>query len=220
MKKYNSESRKNHPFKLFAENNPNFLVIGSFPTTDNLMSFDFYYPNASNKFWETMSQVFPYSATKLNLKVSVKDKVEVREKNKKDREDFCRENKIAITDMIASCIRMNDNSEDSQLLVHRYTDIIEVLRNNKSITRIILTAKSLGSSVNHHFYQFLTMREIDFEFDERRNIPKGMIDVDGRKISIASIASTSNRNSHVTDEELVEFYEQAFTKDKLFEDAT
>jgi len=210
MRKYNSENRKNHPFKLFAENNPNFLVIGSFPTTDKQISFDFYYPNATNKFWETMNEVFPHSTTKLNLKVSVKDKGEVREKNKKDREDFCRENKIAITDMIDSCIRMNDNSKDSQLLVHRYTDIIQILKDNKSITRIILTAKSLGSSAHHHFYQFLTMKEIEFKFDESGNIPKGVIDVDGRKISILSITSTSNRNSHVTSEKLVEFYKQAF----------
>ncbi len=104
MRKYNTDSRKNHPFKLFAENNPNFLVIGSFPTTDNRISFDFYYPNATNKFWKTMSQVFPNSKTKINLKVSVKDKEEVRAKNKNEREDFCRENKIAITDMIDSCI--------------------------------------------------------------------------------------------------------------------
>lgn len=210
MRKYNVNSRKIHPFKLFLDNHPNFLVIGSFPTTDNRISFDFYYPNATNKFWKTLSQVFSNSKTKINLKVSVKDIEEVREKNKKDREDFCRENKIAITDMIASCIRMHDNSKDSQLLVHRYTNIIKLLKDNKSISRIILTAKSLGSSANHHFYQYLTMEEIEFEFDESGDIPKGLIYVDGRKISVVSIGSTSNRNSHVTDKELVELYKRAF----------
>ncbi|MDP1727386.1 MAG: hypothetical protein Q8M15_11435 [Bacteroidota bacterium] len=212
MSRYNSASRKEHPFKLFAENNPQFLVIGSFPTTDNRISFDFYYPNGTNKFWKTLSQVFSDSKTKLNTKVSVKDKGTIREQNKKDRENFCRENKIAITDMITSCIRMHGNSKDSQLLVHRYTSIINILKEYKSIKRIILTAKSLGSSANHHFYQYLTMNEIDFEFEDNGAIPKGMIEVEGRKISIFSIGSTSFLNSHTTDKQLIDLYEEAFNR--------
>lgn len=212
MKKYNSKSRIIHPFKLFAENNPKFLIIGSFPTTDNRISFDFFYPNATNKFWKTLVEVFPKNKTKLNLNVSVRDKEEVKLKNKKDREEFCRENKIAITDIIASCIRMKDNSKDSQLLVHRYTDIIEILKNHKNITKTILTAKSLGSSANHHFYQYLTMNEIEFEFDDSGDIPMGLIEIDGRKITIMSIASTSYRNSHSSNEELIELYKRAFKR--------
>lgn len=151
-----------------------------------------------------MTNVFPNSKTK--LKVSVKDNETIRQQNKKDRENFCRENKLAITDIINSCIRVHDNSKDSQLLVHRYTDILKILKDNKSINKIVLTAKSLGSSANHHFYQYLTMNEIDFEFDGDGDIPKGKINVFGRDIFVFSIASTSYRNSHITEKELIDLY--------------
>ncbi len=208
--KYNPKSVIAHPFKLFADYNSNFLIIGSFPTTTNRISFDFYYPNSNNKFWKILYKVFPKSKTKLNLEVSVKDNPLVKAKNKKDRELFCKENKIAITDIIASCIRMNNNSKDSQLLVHQYTDIIEILKKHKSIKRIIITAKSLGSSANHHFYQYLTMKEIEFNIDSSGEFPEGLIEVDGRKISVVSLDSTSNRNTHVNSNELIRFYKKAF----------
>jgi len=68
MKAYNSKSRAPHPFKLvFAESNPKYFVIGSFPTTDKKMSFNFFCPNANNKFWKVMSEVFSNSKIKLNL---------------------------------------------------------------------------------------------------------------------------------------------------------
>ena len=112
MKSYTAKDITKHPFELiFAEDNPKFLVIGSFPTTDLKMSFKFFYPNANNKFWKVLSEVFAESKTKLTLKVSVNDTTETKEQNKTDRQNFCRENKIAMTDMLASCIRLNGKTD-------------------------------------------------------------------------------------------------------------
>ena len=212
MKEYNSQNIIEHPFKLFIEKDSEFLVIGTFPTTKNRISFDFYYPSASNKFWKTLSSVFNESKSKFNLIVSTKDNDNTKLKNKLERQNFCRENKIAIVDIIASCIRMNNNSKDNQLLVHRYSPILEILHSYPSIRKIILTAKSLGSSANHHFYQYLTMNEKDFAFEDNPIIPKGLIELDGRKIEILSLGSTSNRNLHINDDKLLELYKTAFER--------
>ncbi len=213
MKQYNSKSRKQHPFDLvFAEGNPKYLVIGSFPTTENKMSFTFFYPNSNNKFWKVLSQVFPNSKTKLNLEVSIKDKTETKEQNAVDRKNFCKENEIAMTDMIESCIRLNDNSKDEQLLVHRYNSIIDILKKYESIERIVITAKSLGASANHHFYQYLTMNEVGYTIDVSNEICKGCIEVGGREITIYSVDSTSSLNSHVDENDLIQLYKKAFSQ--------
>jgi len=118
MKHYNNKNRTPHPFKLvFAEGDPKYLVIGSFPTTVKKMSFNFFYPNANNKFWKVMSEVFTNSKIKLNLQVSLKDNEDIKIQNEENRKQFCRENKIATTDMLASCFRLDDNSKVEQLLV-------------------------------------------------------------------------------------------------------
>ena len=213
MKSYTTKDITKHPFELiFAENNPKFLVIGSFPTTDLMMSFKFFYTNANNKFWKVLSEVFTESKTKLTLKVSVNDTTETKEQNKTDRQNFCRENKIAMTDMLASCIRLNGNSKDEQLLVHSYNNVLDILKQNKSIDRIILTAKSSGASAHHHFYQYLSMNGIEFDFDSNGGISKGKIKIDDRIIKIFSMDSTSSRNSHVTDDGLIKLYKEAFNQ--------
>lgn len=214
MRTYNSNSIIPHPFELvFAENNPKFLVIGSFPTIDKKMSFNFFCPNANNKFWEVMSKIFSNSIVKLNLKVSVKDDAELKIQNEENRKQFCRENNIAMTDMLASCIRLDGNSKDEQLLVHRYNPIIEILKKHKTISTIIITAKNMGTSANHHFYQYLAMNEIDFSIDTKDDICIGEIEVERRKVNIFSLNSTSSRSSKAKLEKLIESYKKAFKQD-------
>ena len=212
MKKYSLENISYHPFNLiFTGENPIYLVVGTFPTTNKRMSFNFFYPNSNNNFWKVMDKVFPYSKAKMNLVVSAKDDENTKEKNKVDRMNFCNENKIAITDIIESCLRLDDNSKDEQLLVHRYNPIVNILKEHPTIERVILTAKSSGSSVHHHLYQYLTMYNIDFNF-EKGEIPKGELSIDGRTISILSMPSTSQRNSHFKESDLVKLYRYAFNQ--------
>jgi G:T/U-mismatch repair DNA glycosylase len=212
MKKYSLENISYHPFELvFTGENPIYLVVGTFPTTNKRMSFNFFYPNSNNNFWKVMDRVFPKSKTKMNLDVSAKDDEKTKEKNKVDRMNFCKENRIAITDIIESCLRLDDNSKDEQLLVHHYNPIINILKRHPSIERVILTAKSSGASVHHHFYQYLTMNNFEFFF-EKGEIPKGEISIDGRTINILSMPSTSSRNSHFKESDLVELYRYAFNQ--------
>ena len=215
MKLYTKDDRKPHAFDLFfTGDNPKYLVVGSFPTTEKKMSFNFFYPNPTNKFWKVLSKVFPNSETKLNLEVRTKNDEEVKQKNKLDRQNFCRENKIAMTDILKSCIRMDGNSKDEQLLVHCYNPILEILETHKTIDRVILTAKSSGASAHHHFYQYLAMKEKDFWFELGEKTSKGKIEVEGRTINIFSMYSTSSRNSHATEDELVVLYKEAFNQTK------
>ncbi|MFA7380940.1 MAG: hypothetical protein WC150_10775 [Bacteroidia bacterium] len=207
MKRYTKENIQEHPFDLFfAEDNPKYLVIGSFPTINRYTSYNFFYPNSINRFWTVVSNIFVNSKTRLNLNVSKNDNPIIKKKNEIERKNFCRENKIAMTDMFASCIRMDDNSKDKQLLLHRYNPIIDILKKHSSIERIILTAKSAGSSAHHHFYQYLVMNEIEFEYGSG----KGKIFVDSRTVYIFSVDSTSSLNRHVNENDLIELYREAF----------
>jgi len=70
MRKYDSSSRIQHRFKSFILGKPKFLILGSFPTTDNRISFEFYYSSASNRFWKTLNRIFPDSKNKIEVKVS------------------------------------------------------------------------------------------------------------------------------------------------------
>lgn len=212
MKKYSLENISYHPFDLvFAGETPIYLVVGTFPTTNKRMAFNFFYPNSNNNFWRVMDKVFPNSKVKMNLVVSAKDDEIMKEKNKVDRINFCKENKIAITDIIESCLRLDDNSKDEQLLVHRYNPIVNILKEHPTIEKVILTAKSSGSSAHHHLYQYLTMKNFDFYF-EKGEIPKGELSIDGRTISILSMPSTSSRNSHFKESDLVKLYRYAFNQ--------
>ncbi|MDX9799278.1 MAG: hypothetical protein RBT05_10520 [Bacteroidales bacterium] len=212
MNKYSVEDILHHPFELvFAGKKPKYLVVGTFPTITKRMAFNFFYPNSNNNFWKVMDNVFPNSKSKINLEVSVKDDANIKEKNRIDRMRFCNENRIAVTNIIESCFRLEDNSKDEQLLVHRYNPIVNILKEHPTIERVILTAKSSGSSVHHHFYQYLTMNNIDFIF-EKGEIPKGEISIGARKISILSMPSTSSRNSHSKESELVKLYRFAFNQ--------
>jgi len=210
-KKYNIDSRIEHPFKLvFAEGNPKFLVIGSFPPTASKMSFNFFYPNGNNNFWKVLQKVFPKSKTVLDLNVSIKNSMIQKEKNELDRKEFCRENEIAITDMLASCIRLDGNSKDEKLLVQSYSPILTILQKHTTIKRIILTGKSSGSSAHHHFYQYLSMNAKDFELDTEGEIYQGKISVEDREIIIFSLNSTSSRSPKAKSDNLIELYKQAF----------
>lgn len=215
MKLYTKDDRKPHAFDLlFPGDNPKFLVVGSFPTTEKKMAFNFFYPNPTNKFWKVLSKVFTNSKVKLNLSVSINDSEEAKRQSKIDRQNFCNENGVAMTDILKSCIRMDGNSKDEQLLVHCYNPILEILEKYKTIDRIILTAKSSGASAHHHFYQYLAMKEKDFWFELGDKTSKGRIEVDGRTINIFSMYSTSSRNSHATEDELVLLYKEAFNQVK------
>lgn len=205
MEIYNNSKIKKHPFELlFAKENPLFLVVGSFPTTDKKMSFNFFYPNSNNRFWKIMKEVFKNSNTNINIHVSVKDSVEIKKKNESDRKEFCTENKIAITDIINSCIRLNDNSKDEQLLVHKYNNIFQILKEHSSIHTVILTGRTPGTSVHHHFYQYLVQFEHEFYYEASTH--KGIMEVNGRKIQIFSLNSTSTRSSKKHDD-LLKMYE-------------
>lgn len=159
-----------------------------------------------------MSEVFSNSKTKLNLQVSVRDYPEIKVQNEENRKQFCRENKIAMTDILASCIRLNDTSQDEQLLVHRYNPILEILKEYPAIQTIIITAKSLGASANHHFYQYLAMNEIDFSIDSDADICIGELEVEGRPIRIFSLESTSSRSPTSKFESLINSYKKAFNQ--------
>jgi G:T/U-mismatch repair DNA glycosylase len=211
MNEFNSSNIENHPFKLlFAEGEPKFLVVGTFPTTLENMAFNFFYPNNRNRFWSILKEVFPSSKTCLNLDVSKKNSPKEKIQNELDRKNFCIENQIALTDMLASCYRMDNNSGDEQLLVCRYCSILQVLKNHLSIERIILTGKSKATSAHHHFYQYLSMENFPFQYCGNETIGKGQIKFENREIEIYSLPSTSSRSNKIKKEDLVKIYKDAF----------
>lgn len=202
---FTKEKKEIHPFELyFIPEKASTLFIGSFPTEKSKRGFEFFYPNANNRFWKIVHNV--YEKNKPALLSPTKEN-----KNNNPNHDFVKERKelalkhhFGLTDIIRSCYRLYNNAKDEQLYVIEYNNVFKLLKENQHIDKVILTGKG-NSSVHHHFYQYLIMNNIEFSYSNIENTFIGEIAIDRRIVKIYTLPTTSSRYSneaHVTQEYL------------------
>lgn len=116
-----------HPFPPFVPKNPRILILGSFPgreSTQEKREDDWYYGAKRNQFWKIISAVY-------NKNLPTKD----------SKKGLFEQLGIAITDIIASCIRKHGNNKDKNLHVARYNkDAINLILSNESLKEILFTS--------------------------------------------------------------------------------
>ncbi len=188
---------ESHPFdKSFVPDGATHLVIGTFPTTKSKWSYSFFYPNTTNKFWDTMAEIY-WGANwqRQLLKPKRQDEQEIKDDALEQRKLIAQNLKFGITDIIDTCFRENNTSKDEELFVSKYIPILDILKSNPSIKILLLTGKSKGTSVHHHFYQYLVQQGIEFVYKEQDNILLGSFSFNGTTYQVITLPSTSSRNT-------------------------
>lgn len=173
---------ESHSFGTFVPPNAETLVIGTFPTHRRNRDFEFSYPNSSNSFWKIIEAIFPY--TFINDKGN--DAVDERKK-------IASINKFALTDMLSKAIREEDNSGDEQLIPIEQMDIFQILKDNPSIKRIILTSRSRKINAPGLFEKYILERKVQFFKSVSERIIIGSLEFENRNIKVFVPYSPSPR---------------------------
>jgi hypoxanthine-DNA glycosylase len=122
-----------HPFDPFVPENSKYLIIGSFPgaNTEN----DWYYGAKRNMFWKIISAVF-----------------ETDLKTKEEKQRFCREQGIALTDIWLEVKRKNGKNLDHEIIVIKDNfDQIHDLLNKLRFKKVLFTSKLVQDKFLVHF---------------------------------------------------------------------
>ncbi len=175
-----------HHFEIYIPQNASTLIIGTFPThgRNYKNTFDFYYGSKDNNFWTVIEKIFDHKFNSF-----------IGEPAKLERMKFLKEKKIGITDMIAECYRFGKSSSDTSLYPLKLTDVIGLLNEHKSITKIILTSRTGAISSLGLFKVHLNdkkMKPIEYSKNDI-NVIEGVLYINSRKLKILVPYSTSPR---------------------------
>jgi len=135
-------NREKHPFKPFVPLNAQYLIIGSFPckkSTQNKILDDWYYGSSKNQFWRILQEVYGRELS-----------------SKHSKQELFKEKRIALTDVVLSCIREDNNSADKNLVNIEYnTEAIEQILNSNQILKIYFTGKGVLKQFKKYIYDSL-----------------------------------------------------------------
>jgi hypoxanthine-DNA glycosylase len=122
------KKQKTHPFnKDVVLEDEDILIIGTFPAIEKHWNFKFFYSSDKNKLWNILEKIFNTTVI-----ASAEDKIK-----------FLKSKNIGMIDIIEECERIKkENSSDNNLKIIALRDIYSILKNNKTIKRIILTSRS------------------------------------------------------------------------------
>jgi len=129
-----STEPEDHPFETFIPDGAEILVLGTFPThkSNYENTFRFFYAGKANKFWSLFATTFGIEFRQHSGEGAVLE-----------RKRWLNEKRIGISDMISSCYRKGNSSRDKQLFPVAINDIVSILRKHKSISRLVLTSRTI-----------------------------------------------------------------------------
>lgn len=177
-----AENIESHAFGTFAPPNAEILIIGTFPTHKRNRAFEFFYPNKQNVFWKLMEHIY-----------SLKFHHTIGEQAVEERKAFAAQHKIALTDMLAKAIRIENSSSDNQLIPVELMDILSILKVNPTIQKIVLTSRSGKNSALELFKCHLVINKTPFFETTLNNVIKGYFDYQGIKYEVVVPYSPSPR---------------------------
>jgi G:T/U-mismatch repair DNA glycosylase len=199
---YNSQilemiGQETHPWKCFVPKNSEILIIGTFPTAKKNWSFNFFYPNKSNLFWQVISRV-----VKKDLEHFTGDEAIAERKNMLELLN------VAITDMGFKIVRKGGSSLDENLIVIKYMDIFQILNETPKINKIIFTSSSGSASASKWFIEYLKGKNIIHKFPKGRKPLRSEIQFLNRTIKLVILYSPSRRAANrISFDSLFEMYE-------------
>lgn len=139
-KQYETEFVK-HPFNPVYDKNSKILILGSFPPPSS-EKYGFYYGHKNNNFWKNLAEIL---------------KSEILHDTPEAKREFLYKHKIALWDIIKSCVKKRGSSSDSDIILSSITpnDIPSLLQKAPNIKAIITTGNLASKIYKKHYEGFL-----------------------------------------------------------------
>jgi G:T/U-mismatch repair DNA glycosylase len=172
------------------------LLLGTFPTKKSNRSFEFFYPNKSNRFWKTLSIIADLPLTQFLGDEAVDERKKILEKLR-----------LGICDTGHKILRQKESSLDGNLFPVEFTNVFPILEKCKTIQTVILTSSTKGNSALSWFEAYCELNGI------KLLVPKGPlprsseIEIVGKLIKVIAVNSPS-RAATVNDKALVKMYSE------------
>lgn len=186
-----------HPWPEYIPVGATGLLLGTFPTKKSKRAFEFFYPNASNRFWKVLAKI-----AEVPLQYFSNDEAVVERKRILD------ELKLGISDTGYKVFRQNESSLDSNLFPTKLTDVFSILAKYPTIETIILTSSSKGNSALTWFQAYCELNDVNLKIARRGPLPRmSTITVLDRTIKVIAVNSPS-RAAKIKDDAIYEMYLQ------------
>lgn len=175
------------------------LIIGTFPTSKHRRSFQFFYPNKDNPFWEVLAAISGIDLLSGESKNAILNRKSILTKLN-----------LGITDMGYRVLRHSNSSLDQSILPVEFMNIFQILDDNPTIKKLILTSSSGQNSVEGWLRSYCKLNKAKFERLKGKNPKKGLLKYGQREVQVVSVHSTSKSAGRKLSE-LIPMYSQQLT---------
>jgi len=187
---------EHHPNWYFEIPGMKVLILGSFPPHEKRWSYDFYYPNNSNPFWDVLAGVFGKKLKHYRCDAAVKE-----------RQQLMIDTKIGVENLGQKIKRKGESAADKDIEIIKFRNIKGILDRHREIERILLPGYSGKSSTYHSFIRYLRENKIGrFEMPtEVKECKTFKLYYADREIECVILNSTSPRKSMKLEDRVKQF---------------
>lgn len=180
-------STEHHPDWYFDIPTMKTLILGSFPPHAKQRYYEFYYPNAMNRFWKILADIAGVELTKYKKK----EKAENEKLAVQERYNIMLALNVGVQNMGKTIQRKGESANDNNIEITEYQDILGIIRNHPELTTILLPGFSAPNSTYWSFIKYLNKNNFQLEPQKPSLGMSFEIDVDDRKIKCVVLYSTS-----------------------------
>ena len=190
--------------KINTEKHPNWyydipkmkvLILGSFPPHEKRWSYDFYYPNNGNPFWEALAGAHGKKLKHYRCDAAVKE-----------RRQLMIDINVGVENLGQIIERKGESAADNDIKIIKFRDILGILHRHHEIERILLPGFSGSSSTYQAFTRYLTQEGIPVKRPEKAEVgAKLKFTYADRVWHCILLNSTSPRNGLDLDKRITQF---------------
>jgi AbiV family abortive infection protein len=186
--------RETIPWAEYTPTGATKLLLGTFPTKKSNRSFEFFYPNKSNRFWKILSILADLPLVHFSNDEAVDERKRILDKLR-----------LGICDTGHKILRQKESSLDGNLFPIEFTNVFAILERCETIQTVILTSSTKGNSALSWFAAYCELNGVKLA------VPKGAlprtseINVVGRLVKVIAINSPS-RAATIKDDEILKMY--------------
>ncbi|MEE0699499.1 MAG: DNA-deoxyinosine glycosylase [Bacilli bacterium] len=151
------KNKVTHELSPYYDNGSVVLILGSMPSVKS-KELGFYYMHPQNRFWKTLARVYN-ETTPINIQ---------------ERKDFLTRHKIALWDVIESCVITG--SSDSSIANVKPNNINKILKDS-NVKQIFTTGKKAYNLYNKYCLSKTKKEAISLPSTSPANCPKGIEEI-------------------------------------------
>jgi G:T/U-mismatch repair DNA glycosylase len=127
------------------------LILGSFPPHKKQWDYEFYYPNAQNRFWKILADIDGFK-----LKHFMGLKPEAVE----ERHQVMKRLKCGVQNIGKTIEREGESALDTKIKITEYQDIISIIQAHSELSKILLPGYSAPYSTARGFVKYLRKNKV------------------------------------------------------------